>query len=334
MTPDTISLVMPVRNGAEHLPATLQSVRKLVDLLEVIVVDDGSTDDTPALLAAAQQRDPRLQVIRQGAAGIVSALNRGLQAARGQWILRLDADDVAHPLRARRSLAYAHTHQLDVVATGVRCFPTQRIRAGLKRYERWQNGLITPEAISLARFVESPIVHPSVLMRRVTVLAAGAYRDLGWSEDYDLWLRLLHRGIRFGKVPDLLTFWRDHAARLTRTAANCSADAFAACKAAHLLAGPLAGGRPYWIAGTGPDGKRLAKALSAAGGRLSGWLDINPRRLGQTIYGARVHTLAEAPLAADAVVLGCVGGAGGRERVTRLMQAAGLRPGETFWAAA
>ncbi|MCA9547593.1 MAG: glycosyltransferase, partial [Myxococcales bacterium] len=268
-----VSLLMPVRNGAAHLPPTLASLRKLRGVQQIVIVDDGSQDETPALLARAAREDRRIQVIRQPPGGIVAALNRGLSACEGDWIARLDADDVAHPARVERSLAVAEARDLDVIGTGVRCFPTQRIRAGLRRYEAWQNSLWTRQQIAAQRFVESPLVHPSVLMRRAVVEARGGYRMAGWPEDYDLWLRLLNDGVRIGKTPEILTFWRDHSRRLTRTAAYCAAQAVAACKAHHLVRGPLAGGRPYWVAGTGPDGKRLVLALVALGRPPSGWLD-------------------------------------------------------------
>lgn len=328
--PPRISVVMPVRDGAPHLDATLRSLRRTRCAgVEFVVVDDGSVDATPALLAAARAADPRFRIVEGPAAGIVPALGRGLAMARGAWIARLDADDLMHPDRLDAQLALAERDGLDVVGTGVRCFPTQQITRGLRRYESWQNSLITHAELALNRFVESPLVHPSVLLRARTVAAVGGYRDTGWAEDYDLWLRLFEAGARFGKCPKVLTFWRDHPGRLTRTAAWCSADALRACRAHHLLRGPLRSGR-FWMAGTGHDAKRLARRLVADGAELMGWFDLNPRRLGQRIHGAPVLRAA-ADLPGDVPVLAAVGAVGGRAAIRAEFAGFGWIEGAQFW---
>ncbi|MGK0358345.1 MAG: glycosyltransferase involved in cell wall biosynthesis [Bradymonadia bacterium] len=328
--PPAVSVVMAVRDGAAWLDPTLRSLMKVRrPQVEFVVVDDGSTDATPAILAAALASDPRFCILPSPKAGLVSALNRGLEAARAPWVARLDADDVLHPARLSRQLRLATEANLDVIGSRIRCFPTQKISRGLRRYERWQNSLLTQHDLALNRFVESPLVHPSVMFRAAAVRAIGGYRDMGWAEDYDLWLRLFAAGARFGKHPDHLTFWRDHPNRLTRTAEHCSADAFRACKVEHLLRGPLHSGR-FWMAGTGHDAKRLTRCLLAKGAELMGWFDINPRRLGQRIHGAPViRARADAP---DGVpVLAAVGAVGGRAVIRAQFEGFGWREGEQFW---
>lgn len=329
-----VSVLVPVHDAAAWLPATLGSLRRLRGVAcEVLLVDDGSTDASPALLAEAARRDPHVRVLRRPHEGLVAALNAGLAAARAPYVARLDADDVLHPDRLGRQLARAEAGA-DVVGTGVRCFPTQRIQAGLRRYEAWQNTLVEHADLALARFVESPLVHPSVLFRADAVRAVGGYRDAGWPEDYDLWLRLFEAGARFCKVPEVLTFWREHPARLTRTAAHCRAEAIRACKVHHLLRGPLAGAPGFWVAGAGPDGKALARDLVAGGARLAGWLDVHPGRVGQRIHGALVQRAEDAALGDGEVVLSAVGGVGGRARVRALFAGLGWVEGARWWAVA
>jgi hypothetical protein len=330
-----VTVLMPVRDGERWLPATLRCLRRLRgEDVEILVVDDGSRDRTLELLQAAAQADERMRVLRQDPMGLVAALNAGLEAAQGRYVARLDADDLAHPDRLRVQVDAARAHGWDVCASLVRCFPRATLSDGLVRYERWQNALVGHADMARERFVESPVVHPTVLFERRRVLDVGGYRDLGWPEDYDLWLRLFAAGARFGKVARVLTAWRDHPGRYTRQSACCAADAFRDCKAAHLQAGPLATAPGFWMAGTGRDAKRLAPRLVARGARLRGWLDINPRRLGQRIHGAPVLRAEDAPLRPGEVVLVAVGAEGRREEARRYFDGLGLRETADYWCVA
>ncbi|MEP7225551.1 MAG: glycosyltransferase family 2 protein, partial [Actinomycetota bacterium] len=99
-----VSVLLAVSNGEHYLRAAIESVlRQTISDLELIVVDDGSTDETPEILAAVD--DPRLQVLRnEGRLGLAVSLNRGLDEARGRYVARLDADDIAFPRRLERQL--------------------------------------------------------------------------------------------------------------------------------------------------------------------------------------------------------------------------------------
>jgi hypothetical protein len=335
-----VTVLVPLRDGARWLRPTLRSLRRLRApenaRVELLFVDDGSTDSTPELLDTFAAHEPRARVLHLEPSGLVAALNVGLENARGLFVARCDADDAVAPTRLQIQWRAALSHGWDVVGSAIRCFPRATLSQGLVRYEAWQNALLDGDAMARERFVESPLVHPSVLMRRATVLDAGGYEEHGWPEDWDLWLRLFSRGARFGKVPQVLTAWRDHGRRLTRTAPHCSLEALSRCRVHHLLSGPLRARPRIWIAGTGDDGKRLAQGLVAAGASLSGWLDLNPRRLGQRIHGAPVMTLEQARpgLGEGAVVLGAVGAPGGRDALRAALTQAGLVESRDWWCVA
>src|SRR5260370_10615347 len=110
MTP-VISVIMPVRNGAEWLAEAVASVRaQEFGDFECLIVDDGSDDGTTALLSGFAAADHRIRLLRQAPQGIVAALNTAIAAARAPYLARLHADDRARPDRLRKQLAFMQAH--------------------------------------------------------------------------------------------------------------------------------------------------------------------------------------------------------------------------------
>jgi len=331
MTPPRLSILLPVRNEARLLPAALASLfRQTLTDWELVAVDDGSSDGTGAILAAAAARDGRVRVLRQPAAGLVAALNTGLAACRAPLVARMDGDDICHPQRLQRQAEYLDSHpQVTLVACAVRQVPRATLGGGMLSYEHWQNSLLDHAAISRDLFVESPFVHPSVTFRRDAVLALDGYRDAGWAEDYDLWLRLAAAGARFARLEQVLFYWRDHPQRQTRTAPAYTLEAFRACKLHHLRGGFLAGVEAVTLWGAGVEGKAWRRALLTAGIRVRRWIEVDPRKLGQVIHGAPVVAIA-ALIPGDGRTLVTVGAKGARAQVRAFAAEAGLREGVDF----
>lgn len=286
----TLSILMPVRNEERFLPAALRSLAaQTLKEWELVAVDDGSTDGTSRILAQAACNDPRIRVLRSPGLGLVPALNAGLAACRAPLIARMDADDVAHPARLAEQASYLSSHQaVGLVACSFRHFPRQQVGMGMAGYEQWQNQLLSHEAISADLFVESPFVHPSTMFRREAVESVGGYRDMGWAEDYDLWLRLAAAGTRFARLPRTLFFWRERPERATRTSAAYSREAFRLCKLHHLLNDFLKGESEVILAGAGLEGRAWYRMLRDAGVRVSCWVDVDPRKIGRELHGAPV----------------------------------------------
>jgi glycosyltransferase involved in cell wall biosynthesis len=206
-----VSVVLPVRDGARYLREAVESVlgQSLADL-ELIVVDDGSVDETPALLAGFG--DPRLRVIRQDRLGLVAALNRGVDAAAALYVARMDADDVSLPERLERQAAFLEGHpRTALVVPGVELVDEKGNPVGTI--------VLPPGDADLRRrlLLRNPITHGSVVLRRSAVEAAGGYRAVhGANEDYDLWRRLA-REWELAAIPELLYRYRVHPAAVTKT---------------------------------------------------------------------------------------------------------------------
>jgi len=331
LTTPKVSILMPVRNEEHLLPAALASLlRQTLTDWELVAVNDGSTDDTSALLDAAASSDPRIHVLHHPPEGLVAALNAGLAQCRAPLVARMDGDDVCHPHRLERQTDFLGVHpEVTLVASQVRHVPRQQLTEGMRAYELWQNRLLTHAQIMRDLYVESPFTHPSVMFRRDAVLGLGSYHDCGWPEDYDLWLRLAHAGACFSRLPEVLFFWRDRPQRQTRTAAAYHLDAFRACKAHHLRHSFLAGTDRVTLWGAGIEGKAWRRILSSEGVAIRRWVEVDPRKLGQSIHGAPVVGI-DSLQPGDGRTLITVGAKGAREQVRAFAARAGLVEGEDF----
>ncbi len=158
-----VSVLLPARNAASTLDATLASVlRAPFSELEVVAIDDASTDNTLDIFRRWSARDGRLTLLRGAGTGIVDALNLGLTHCRGAYVARMDADDISHPQRfALQAAALDSDASLAGVGGLVRLFPRGALKSGMLTYEAWLNTVVTAEEVARARFIESPLVHPS-----------------------------------------------------------------------------------------------------------------------------------------------------------------------------
>jgi glycosyltransferase involved in cell wall biosynthesis len=285
-----VSVLLPARNAAKTIAEALQSlVDQTLEQWECWIIDDGSTDDTGAIAEAWAARDARFRVIRwRDPQGIVAALNLAAARARAPRLARQDADDRSWPQRLERSLALLDTEpRLGGVATLVRIMPSDLLSAGMQAYREWVNAAVTPQQIEREIWIESPLPHPAMVMRRRAFVQLGGYLAGPWPEDYDLWLRMHAAGWRFAKVPQVLYDWRHHPDRLSFHDPRYNAAAFLECKLRHLQ--PTLRNRTLVIWGAGRDGRRLANALQAKGYRVHAFIDIDPRKIGRCRLGIPVY---------------------------------------------
>ena len=192
-----------------------------------------------------------------------------MAAARAPLIARMDADDVCLPGRLHAQLAFMREHPaIAALGTCVEAFPEAEIEQGMRLYVAWQNALLSPEDHRRQLFVEAPLCHPSVMLRRDALHAVGGFRDGGFPEDYDLWLRLDAAGFALAKLPEVLLRWRHHARRATLQDRRYARENFAPLKAPHLARRLLARrGRSTCGARAAPAACSRARSKRTARGR-------------------------------------------------------------------
>ncbi|MFT4571530.1 MAG: hypothetical protein ACI8TX_002709 [Hyphomicrobiaceae bacterium] len=332
-----VSVVLPVRNGAPWLGEAVASiVDQTLERWELIVVDDHSCDDSFSIARRLAAADARIVFVENSGEGLVSALNTGLALARAPYLARMDADDVSHPARLQRQYeTLASRPELFAVTCQVRGFPDEALTDGMARYLDWQNSLAEPAEIARERFVETPVVHPSLMLRTDLLRdQLGGWRDCGWAEDWDLVLRACAANLAIARVGEVLLDWRLHDQQFTRVDPSCRPGALERARAhflAHHLHPLVAAGRPVVMLGSGPIGKSLARALLAEGLNISAFCDVAVSKIGNTVAagnGTRWPVLdgdATAKLSPRAFGLAAVGSPGGRLRVREACTSWGWR---------
>lgn len=210
------SILMAVYHGddAAAFAACLDSLATQTLVPEqIVLVRDGPLGvDLEHVIDAFETAHPELltQVILPENRGLVTALNHGIGACHGELVLRMDADDIAHPARIERQVAWMDAHpDIGVLGTAMMEFkvdPQTPVREKPVRVEHadivgqlpWRN----------------PVNHPTVCIRRP--LLADGYPDLEYLEDYFLWAQLIARGVRFHNLPDALVSYRFDDATFAR----------------------------------------------------------------------------------------------------------------------
>lgn len=330
---ELISVLLPVRNEKEFLPEALESIfDQTYENFEIVAVDHGSTDGTSKILSRFQAMDRRLRVVRFEGESFVDCLNFGLSQCRGEFIARMDADDVCKKERLYLQKEFLKKRpEIGIAGSLIKIFSSSGVKEGYRRYEKWINSLVEPADIEREIFIESPLPHPSVMMRRETAELLGGYRDFGWAEDYDMWLRARFAGIRMAKVTETLLEWRDRPGRFSRSNKIYSRKNFHRARAFYLA--KLAGKKSVVIQGAGTTGKHIGRYLRMYGAGLSAFFDVNPRKIGGTKLGLPVFGPEKLGMFFGSMLIAAVSSWGAREEIRPAARAAGFTEGVDFFCA-
>lgn len=334
-----VSVLIPCYNCVSTLPHALESVlAQSFDDFQIIAVDDGSTDGTGEVLSQFAAMDSRVKPVAMEHGGIVKALNLGLDLCASPYVARMDGDDTCLPERLLLQSGHLdRCPEVGLVSGMVEYGGDREKNAGYAYYVDWINTMATPERIRLNRFVESPLAHPSVMFRRELVDAYGPYRDGDFPEDYELWLRFLEQGVIMDKVQEPVVVWNDPPDRLSRTDSRYDQRAFYRTKAGYLarwLEKNNALHPEVMIVGAGRTARKRAEFLVQYGVNITGYVDVDPKKIGHVIGGVPVAGRDDLPHPGKVFCVSYVGSRGARDDISNFLRSKGYALGRDFILAA
>jgi len=322
MAVPAVSVILPFFNAENTLRPAIESIqRQRFRDWELIAFDDGSDDGSLQVVEALAHKDPRIRVLSAEHRGIVAALRDACDAAKGRFLARMDADDIAHPDRMGLQMAAMEAEPAAAVCGARVRIVGESIGLGRRRYETWINRLVRHEDMVRELFVECPLPHPTFFMRRAAYEQAGGYRDQGWPEDYDLIMRFWQGGWRLIKTPEILLEWHERPARLSMTSTCYAEAAFRALKRHFLFETYLKVNTRFCQWGAGEVGKRWLREWGPRCPEMVA--DVHPRKIGRKIHGFPIVTPESLPPPGDAFILVVVGARGARDEIRDYLNSRG-----------
>ena len=268
---------MPVHNEAAILLDCLKDISsQTLSEIEIVIVDDGSTDTTAEVLREYSKREPRIRVIKTKHEGIISALNTGLNMCKGHYIARMDADDRMDKTRLAKQLKLMKSNpELELVGCRIGSFTDSgRMTSSIEKYQSWSNSLISHQQIECDLFAECPIAHPTFFAKHSLFKKLGGYSDNPWPEDYDFIFRAYKIGAKLAKHSEKLVQKYQSSARLSRVDPIYKRPAMFEAKVNYMLEyGLLKNRRGVLIAGSGPTGKQAAHSFEKRDVNILGYVD-------------------------------------------------------------
>lgn len=287
--PGLISILIPFKNASQYLEECLDSIlSQSYSQWEVIAIDDHSGDHSLEIVQRYQDYSPKIHCFPNTGDGIIAALQLALKYSRGEFITRMDADDIM-PCNKLETLFKLIENRSGHIATGrVEYFPQHSLSEGYKKYENWLNSLTQTDRHFQEIYKECVIPSPCWLIRKTDLLQAGAFNSSKMPEDYDLTFRFYKEKFKVLSTHHLMHHWREHAERTSRTHTNYSIEQFTQLKLDYFLDIELNPDDTLVIWSAGKWGKELANRLLEKKQPFY-WVCTNPKMIGNQIYGQRIE---------------------------------------------
>lgn len=257
-----VSILMPAYNAENYVVSCIKSIlaQDFLDW-ELIIIDDFSTDNTFQIIHEFEMQDSRIHLLRNQTKGIIAALALAFSSARGQFITRMDADDImpSTKLADLYNLAWQNTK---AIATGqVQYFSELVVSEGYLRYQNWLNTVLVEQSFNENIYRECIIASPNWMVHRSCFEDEINLAELNYPEDYDLVFKWYQKGFKFSGTPTLTHLWREHPARTSRNSEIYQQDSFFRLKTNYFIKLELNPDEKIQLIGTGKKGKLVAAIL-------------------------------------------------------------------------
>jgi len=280
-----ISILIPFKNTEAYLEECIDSILlQSYTNWELLIVDDHSTDSSYSLVKSYDSKDSRITLLKNDGNGIINALKLAFKHSKGDYITRMDSDDIMTSNKLETLLSKLKTKGRQHVATGlVHYFSEKGISNGYRKYETWLNRLTINGTNYSEIYKECVIPSPCWMLHRDDLLAIDAFTPNRYPEDYDLTFRFYEHNYKVIPCDTILHYWRDYGTRASRTDSNYAENSFIDIKLHYFLKLDYDNSRPLVIWGAGRKGKSIAKKLIDKTIPFI-WICDNPKKIGKHIY--------------------------------------------------
>ena len=276
---------MPVRNAMPFLEECVRSIlTQSYANWELIAVDDHSEDGSNVLLLEYAAIEPRIHCHQNSGSGIIDALNKGYSCAKGDFITRMDADDMMPSIKLEILLDQLQKSGRGHLSTGKVKYISETILGdGFKKYEEWLNALCDGDNHYQEIYKECVIPSPCWMMYCDDFNDIGGFNSTSYPEDYDLCFRMYENKIKIVASRELLHIWRDHNTRASRNDSNYSDNRFLDMKVKYFIRNDYRSDEKLVIWGAGKKGKYIAKLFLQNNINFI-WITNNDKKIGNNIY--------------------------------------------------
>ncbi len=276
MADPKVSVILPFRDAVKYIERSVNSIlNQTFHELELILVNDGSTDGSQSIIENI--KDARIRIINLAANGTVAAINEALYSSQSDYIALMDPYDTSRNDRIEKQYNWLNNNDYDVISSLVKYIqenPEQNIR----RYIEWTNSLIDHQDIYYKRFINSTVLHSTLMFRKSLISSFGLFSDGEFPEDYEILLRWMNKGVKFLKLKEELTEWYDDIQRLSLRHIKYNSGAVSGIKSKYFIEWFKSYFRPQpdiLLWGTKPVDKRKIATLEKDGVNIAGYLNEN-----------------------------------------------------------
>lgn len=279
---------MPYKNCAHFLDETINSILNQTETnWELIAVNDHSDDNGTNILDSFQEKNNRILTVNNNGNGIIDALKTGYNLAKGNYITRMDADDICTPNKLKDLKSIIDKNGINIVAIGkVNYFKSDgsEIGDGYLKYQNWINKLADQRNSFSEIYKECAIPSPSWMLKKETFDKIGAFNSDTYPEDYDLAFRMYKANLKTVGTKEIVHNWRDYSTRTSRTNDNYKDNRFLKLKVYYFLALDKKENKTLVLYGAGKKGKMIAQLLIQEKVEFK-WICSTVSKIGHNIYG-------------------------------------------------